>query len=109
MSNEQLACTYAALILSENPKADGAAIEAVCKAGGVTVSKQMATQFAGFLGKTNLKQVLSSAGKSGGGAAAPAAAAPAAAPAKDDAKGKKEEKKAAPVEEEDDGPLGLFD
>ncbi|KPA73323.1 putative 60S acidic ribosomal protein [Leptomonas pyrrhocoris] len=108
MSNAQLACTYAALILSENGSCNADAICNVTKAAGVPVSHGMATAFANAFVGINVEQVLNSIsfGGAASGAAAPAAAAAggAAAPA---AAAKKEEK----VEEEadDDMGFGLFD
>ncbi|KPI84860.1 putative 60S acidic ribosomal protein [Leptomonas seymouri] len=106
MSNNQLACTYAALILSENGNCSADAICNVTKAAGVQVSHGMATAFANAFASINVSDVLAkiSFGGAASGAAAPAAAAGGAAPA---AAAAKEEK----VEEEadDDMGFGLFD
>ncbi|KAK7196544.1 60S acidic ribosomal protein [Novymonas esmeraldas] len=111
MTTAQLACTYAALILSESGKTDAASIIAVTKAAGVEVSQGMAAAFSKAISSVNVNQVLggiSFGGAAAGGAAAPAAAAgasagAAAAPA---AAAKKEE----PEEEgDDDMGFGLFD
>lgn len=106
MSNAQLACTYAALILSESGKLDAASIAAVTKAGGVTVSPGLAAAFADALKTVDVKTALGNltfaAGPAGGAAAAPAGGA-AAAPA---AAAKKQESES----DEDDGiGFGLFD
>ncbi|EPY37807.1 large subunit ribosomal protein LP1 [Angomonas deanei] len=108
MSIQQLACTYAALILSEQQKNDAASILAVTKAAGVDVSSGMAAAFASALATVKVSEVLDNISFGGAapaaGGAAPAAAAGGAAPAA----AKKEEK---PAEEEgdDDMGFGLFD
>ena len=104
MSNtQQVACTYAALILSESGKIDAATILAVTKAAKVEVSKGMATAFAGVAKDADFTKILSSVsfGAPAGAAAAPAAAAPAAG---------KPAAKAAKVEssDDDDDMGGLF-
>ena len=105
MSNQTLACTYAALILQGTGKSDDATLRAVCKAAGVEVNAQLAKQFAGFIKKTDFNDVLKNVAAGGAGAtAAAAAAAPAAA-----AGGKAAAKVEEPEEEEDDfGMGGLF-
>jgi large subunit ribosomal protein LP1 len=109
MSNAQLACTYAALILSENGSCNADAICKVTKAAGVEVSHGMATAFANAFAAINVNEVLSSIsfGGAAAGAAAPAAAAAGGAAPAAAAAAKKEEK----VEEEadDDMGFGLFD
>ncbi|CAJ1014543.1 60s Acidic ribosomal protein, putative [Leishmania lindenbergi] len=107
MATAQLACTYAALILSESGKTDADSICAVAKAAGVEVSNGMAAAFANALATVNVKEVLGCitfGGAAAGGAAAPAAAAAGgAAPAA-------AEKKDEPEEEaDDDMGFGLFD
>ena len=108
MSNAQLACTYAALILSESGHCDADSICKVTKAAGVEVSHGMASAFASALAGISLEQVLGniSFGGAAAGAAAPAAAAGGAAPAA--AASKKEEKKEE-EEADDDMGFGLFD
>ncbi|KAG5509071.1 hypothetical protein JKF63_06079 [Porcisia hertigi] len=109
MTTAQLACTYAALILSESGKTDASSICAVAKAAGVEVSQGMATAFSNALASVDVNEVLRSisfGGAAAGGAAAPAAASAAAAPAAPAAAAKKEE----PEEEaDDDMGFGLFD
>ncbi|CBZ32859.1 60S acidic ribosomal protein, putative, partial [Leishmania donovani] len=78
MTTAQLACTYAALILSASGKTDADSICAVTKAAGVEVSHGMAAAFANALASVNVNEVLGSirfSGAAAGGAAAPAAAA----------------------------------
>ncbi|KAG8348303.1 putative 60s Acidic ribosomal protein [Trypanosoma vivax] len=106
---QQLACTYAALILAGSGKNDAASLLQVTKAAGVDVSRGMAEAFASVLDQTNIEGILSNIAFGGGspGAAAAASApvaasgAAAAAPA---AKAAKEEE-----EEDDDMGFGLFD
>lgn len=108
MSNAQLACTYAALILSESGKVDAASIGAVTKAAGVTVSGGMASAFADAAKHVDFAAVLkniSFGGAAAGGAAAaaaPAAGGAAAAPAAKAAAAKESES-------DDDVGFGLFD
>ncbi|KAF8278019.1 putative 60S acidic ribosomal protein [Trypanosoma cruzi] len=107
-SKQQLACTYAALILADSGKTDMDSLLKVTKAAGVDVSKGMASAFASILKNVDINDVLSKvsfggvAPAAGGATAAPAAAAAAAAPAA--AAAKKEEE-----EEDDDMGFGLFD
>ncbi|EPY32745.1 large subunit ribosomal protein LP1 [Strigomonas culicis] len=108
MSTQQLACTYAALILSENHKSDAASLLAVTKAAGVDVSVGMAHAFSAALAtvgvESALKNISFGAGAAPAGGAAPVAAssgaaAPAAAAAKEE----------APEEDDDEMGFGLFD
>ncbi|EAN89095.1 60S acidic ribosomal protein, putative [Trypanosoma cruzi] len=107
-SKQQLACTYAALILADSGKTDMDSLLKVTKAAGVDVSKGMASAFASILKNVDINDVLSKvsfggvAPAAGGATAAPAAAA-AAAPAAAAAAKKEEE------EEDDDMGFGLFD
>ncbi|CBZ25057.1 putative 60S acidic ribosomal protein [Leishmania mexicana MHOM/GT/2001/U1103] len=107
MTTAQLACTYAALILSASGKTDADSICAVTKAAGVEVSHGMAAAFANALASVNVSEVLGSisfGGAAAGGPAAPAAAAASgAAPAAAAAKEEPEE------EADDDMGFGLFD
>eukprot|EP00756_Hemistasia_phaeocysticola_P007072 Hpha_TRINITY_DN14112_c0_g1::TRINITY_DN14112_c0_g1_i1::g.11130::m.11130/K02942/RP-LP1, RPLP1; large subunit ribosomal protein LP1 len=108
MSTDELACTYAALILhEEGSEVTPEKITEVCAAAGVKPEPFYPTLFASFLAKRPLGDLLSSVGGGGGGEAVAAAA---------DAGGaggdKKEEAKApAPQEasEEEDTDFGLFD
>jgi len=103
---QQLACTYAALILNESGKADDASsILAITKAAGVTVSGGMAQAFADAFKNVNIAEVLGNI-SFGGAAAAPAAGA--AAPAAGGAAAAKKEEKAE-EEEDDEMGFGLFD
>jgi large subunit ribosomal protein LP1 len=103
---QQLACTYAALLLADSGKTDAATIVAVAKAAKVEVSKGMASAFAALLKDVNVDEILKNV-SFGGGCAAPAggaapAKAGAAAPAKAAAAPEPEE------EEDDFGMGGLF-
>lgn len=113
MSNSELACVYAALILQD----DGISItseklQTVLKAANVEVEPYWPGLFAKALDGVDLKALITNVGSgvgSGGAAAAPAAGG---APAGDAAKGgdKKKEKEPEPEEEEDDDMgFGLFD
>ena len=117
---EELACTYAALILHDEGLAVTAdKINTIIKAAGVAVQPFWPSLFEKTLSGKNLDDLLLNVGGGGGGAAAaPAAGGAASAPAggkKDEGKGKKEEKKEEkkapepePAEEEELG-LSLFD
>jgi large subunit ribosomal protein LP1 len=108
MSESELACVYAALILADDDVAiTGEKISTLLKAAKVEVEPYWPGLFAKALESCNVKELITNIG-------APAAAAPAAAEAapaaEDKKKGKKEEKKEEPEEEEDDDMgFGLFD
>eukprot|EP01001_Neometanema_parovale_P002024 NODE_12424_length_511_cov_537.961340_g12134_i0.p2 GENE.NODE_12424_length_511_cov_537.961340_g12134_i0~~NODE_12424_length_511_cov_537.961340_g12134_i0.p2 ORF type:complete len:108 (-),score=44.50 NODE_12424_length_511_cov_537.961340_g12134_i0:85-408(-) len=107
MANDELACTYAALLLHDDElEITADRIAAVVKAAGLDVQSIYPSLFAKFLAKTDISTLLTAGGGGGGGGAAPAAAAATEAPA---AAGKK--KKEEPEEEEgdDDMGFGLFD
>nr|CAB3479771.1 unnamed protein product [Digitaria exilis]CAB3481933.1 unnamed protein product [Digitaria exilis] len=110
MSSSEIACTYAALILSD----DGIPITAekiatIVKAANIKVESYWPALFAKLLEKRSVEDLILSVG-SGGGAAPVAAAAPAggaaaaAAPAAEEKK-KEEEKE----ESDDDMGFSLFD
>jgi len=103
--SQQLACTYAALILSESGKFDADTLIAVTKAANVPVTKGMASAFASLLKTSDISKILSSANFAGS-ASAPAATTA----AKKDAPvaEKKKEKEPEPEEEDDFGMGGLF-
>ena len=105
MSNAELACTYAALILHD----DGIAITAdkiatIVKAAGVEIEPYWPTLFAKLLERKNIEDLITNVG---GGGAAPAAAAGGAAAGGAAAEEEKEESE----EEESDDDMGfsLFD
>ena len=110
MSNSELACVYAALILADDDVAiTGEKILTILKAAKVNVEPYWPGLFAKALEGVNVKDLLSNVG-SGVGAAGPAAAAPAAGGAAPAAAAAKEEKKEEPEEESDDDMgFGLFD
>eukprot|EP00996_Jenningsia_fusiforme_P006490 NODE_7910_length_437_cov_477.724227_g7455_i0.p1 GENE.NODE_7910_length_437_cov_477.724227_g7455_i0~~NODE_7910_length_437_cov_477.724227_g7455_i0.p1 ORF type:complete len:110 (+),score=34.79 NODE_7910_length_437_cov_477.724227_g7455_i0:65-394(+) len=103
---DELACTYASLILWDEEKEITAdAISKIVKAAGLSVQPVYPSLFAKFLASQDLASLLS-----GVGSAAPAgapAAAGAAAPAAVEAP--KEAKKVEEEEEDDDMGFGLFD
>jgi len=109
-SNDELACTYAALVLQDDEIAVTAEkLQTILKAANVDVESYWPGLFAKALEGVDLKALISNVGSgvgSGGPAAsaAPAAAA-AAAPAKEEKK-KEEEKEES---EDDDMGFGLFD
>merc|ERR1712029_392208 len=105
MSNSELACVYAALILADDDVAITAEkIQTILKAAKVEVEPFWPGLFAKCLESCNIKDLFSNVGSGVGSApAAGAAAAPA-------AEEKKEEKKEEPEEESDDDMgFGLFD
>jgi len=126
---EELACTYAALILhDEGVGVTADKIRALVKAANIEVAAYWPGLFEKLLKGKNIDDLLLNAGGGGGGgAAAPAASAGSSAPAgkdagkkdekggkKDEKGGKKEEKEkkkeeAPPAEEEADMGLSLFD
>jgi large subunit ribosomal protein LP1 len=102
MSNDTLACTYAALICHDAGVATTAEnIEKVVKSAGLEVNNVIPILFARFLEKKSITSLFEAAASTA--APAPAAAAPAAGAAAP-AAGKKA---AAPVEEEEDDEMGL--
>ena len=106
MSNENLACTYAALILSDAGLATSADnIAKTVAAAGITVRPTLPILFARFLEKKTVNQLFAAAAT-----AAPTASA-AAAPAAGAAAPKKVEEKKKVVEEEAEEEMGfgLFD
>jgi len=110
MSNSELACVYAALILADDDVAiTGEKILTILKAAKVDVEPYWPGLFAKALEGVNIKDLLSNVG-SGVGAAGPAAAAPAAGGAAPAAAAKEEAKKEESAEESDDDMgFGLFD
>jgi len=111
MSNSELACVYAALILADDDVAvTPEKITTILKAAGVEVEPYWPGLFSKALESADLKSLITNVG-SGVGSGAPAAggaAAPAAAAADAPAE-KKEEKKEESEEEDDDMGFGLFD
>ncbi|OXA58471.1 60S acidic ribosomal protein P1 [Folsomia candida] len=111
-SNAELACVYAALILSDDDIAiTGEKIATILKAAGVDVEPYWPGLFAKALEGVKVKDLITNVGSGVGAAPAAAAAAPAAAAAGGGDKGgkKKEEKKEESEEEDDDMGFGLFD
>ncbi|QDZ23209.1 acidic ribosomal protein P1 [Chloropicon primus] len=106
MSNQELACTYAALILHDDGIAITAdKIDALCKAAGVTLETYWPGLFAKLLEKKDIEELITNVGAGGGAPAAGGAAGGAA------AGGDAEEKKEESEEEESDDDMGfsLFD
>eukprot|EP00178_Gracilaria_changii_P023448 TRINITY_DN70947_c0_g1_i1.p2 TRINITY_DN70947_c0_g1~~TRINITY_DN70947_c0_g1_i1.p2 ORF type:complete len:112 (+),score=31.07 TRINITY_DN70947_c0_g1_i1:81-416(+) len=109
-SKDELACTYAALILADDDvPVTEQKITTILKAAGVEVEPFWPSLFAKAVADLNIKELITNVGA--GAVAAPAAAAPAAGGAdapKEEAK--KEEKKVESEEESDDDMgFGLFD
>merc|ERR1711881_64325 len=104
MSNSELACVYAALILADDDVAiTGEKIQTILKAAGVDVEPYWPGLFAKALESCNIKDLITNVGSGVGAAPAAGGAAPA-------AEEKKEEKKEEPEEESDDDMgFGLFD
>merc|ERR1712105_314851 len=103
MSNSELACVYAALILADDDVAiTGEKIQTILKAAGVDVEPYWPGLFAKALKSCNVKDLITNVGSGVGAAPAAGGAAP--------AEEKKEEKKEEPEEESDDDMgFGLFD
>ena len=110
MSTSELACVYAALILSDDDVAVTAEkINTILKAANVTVEPFWPGLFAKCLESVNIKDLVANVGSGAG--AAPAAAAGGAAPAAAAAAAVEEVKEPEPEPEEsdDDMGFGLFD
>jgi len=109
MSNSELACVYAALILADDGvTVTGDKISTILKAAKVEVEPYWPGLFAKALEGVDIKELITNIGSGAGAAPAAGGAAPAAgdAPA---AEAKKEEKKEESEEEDDDMGFGLFD
>jgi len=110
MSNSELACVYAALILADDDVTiTPEKLATIIKAAGVEVEPYWPGLFAKALESCDLKSLITSVGSgvgaapAAGGGAAPAAEA-AAAPAAEEKKKEESEE-----EEDDDMGFGLFD
>ncbi|CRL00760.1 CLUMA_CG014015, isoform A [Clunio marinus] len=110
LSNAELACVYAALILVDDEVAiTGEKISTILKAANVEVEPYWPSLFAKALEGVDIKNLITNIGSGvgsapAGGAATAAAAAPAA-----PAEAKKEEKKEESEASDDDMGFGLFD
>jgi len=113
MSNDELACTYAALILHDGGVAvTAAALTKVCKEAGVAVTPFWPNFFEKVLKTQNLDNLILNAGAPAPSAApATTGATPAAAPAAKKEEPKKEEAKKPPPKKEtsSDGEGDAFD
>ena len=111
MSNSELACVYAALILADDDVAiTGEKIQTILKTAKVDVEPYWPGLFAKALEGVNVKDLLSNVGSGVGAAGAAPAAAPAAGGAAPAAAAAKEEaKKEESEESDDDMGFGLFD
>jgi large subunit ribosomal protein LP1 len=111
MSVSELACSYAALILSD----DGIPITAekiatLVKAANISVESYWPSLFAKLAEKKNIEDLICNVGAGGGGGAAVAVTAPAAGGGSAAAAPAAEEKKEEPKEESDDDMgFSLFD
>merc|ERR1711910_279030 len=103
MSNSELACVYAALILADDDVAiTGEKLQTILKAAGVDVEPYWPGLFAKALESCTVKDLITNVGSGVGAAPAAGGAAP--------AEEKKEEKAEEPEEESDDDMgFGLFD
>eukprot|EP00088_Acartia_fossae_P001060 TRINITY_DN103_c1_g1_i2.p2 TRINITY_DN103_c1_g1~~TRINITY_DN103_c1_g1_i2.p2 ORF type:complete len:111 (-),score=64.03 TRINITY_DN103_c1_g1_i2:160-492(-) len=110
MSNSELACSYAALILADDDIAVTAEkITTILKAAGVDFESYWPGLFAKALEAADLKALITNVGSGVGAAPAAGGAAPAAGGA-DAGEAKEEAKKEEEEEEEDDDMgFGLFD
>ena len=103
MSNSELACVYAALILADDDVAiTGEKIQTILKTAKVDVEPYWPGLFAKALEGVNVKDLLSNVGSGVGAAGAAPAAAPAAGGAAPAAAAAKEEAKKEESEESDD-------
>jgi len=103
MSNSELACVYAALILADDGvTVTGDKISTILKAAKVEVEPYWPGLFAKALEGVDIKELITNIGSGAGAAPAAGGAAPA-------AEAKKEEKKEESEEEDDDMGFGLFD
>ncbi|XP_050390380.1 60S acidic ribosomal protein P1 [Patella vulgata] len=107
-SQDELACVYAALLLSDDNVAITAdKINTILRTAGVSVEPYWPSLFSKALDGVNVKELITNIGSAAG--SAPAAAAPAAGEADPAAEAKKEEKKVESEESDDDMGFGLFD
>jgi large subunit ribosomal protein LP1 len=112
MSNSELACVYAALILADDDVAvTPEKLTTILKAAGVDVEPYWPGLFSKALESCDLKSLITNVGSGVGGAPAAGGAAPAAAAGGDAPAAKEEEKKKEESEEEEDDDMGfgLFD
>ncbi|UJR22304.1 hypothetical protein I4U23_025362 [Adineta vaga] len=110
LSNDELACVYAALILADdNVDIKGDKISAILKAANYEIEPYWPGLFAGALEGTKVTDLIKNIGSApAAGAAAPAAAAAGAAKEAPKKEAKKEEKKEE-KESDDEMGFGLFD
>ena len=113
-TNDELACTYSALILADDDvPVTAEKIVTILKAANVQFEPIWPTLFARALSNCNIKDLLTKVGSAAASGPAPAAAAAAPAAAAGGAakaeEKKKEEKKEESEEEDDDMGFGLFD
>jgi len=111
-TDNELACTYSALILADDDVPITAEkITTILKAANVSFEPIWPTLFARALTGVNIKDLVTKVGSAAAAAPAPAAAGPAAAaPAAAEKKAeKKEEKKEEEEPEDEDMGFGLFD
>ncbi|GIY21228.1 60S acidic ribosomal protein P1 [Caerostris darwini] len=108
LSNDEIACVYSALILTDDDIAiTSEKIATILKAAKIDVEPYWPGLFSRCLESVDLKNLITNVGS-----VAPAAAAPAAAAASEGESkkaDKKEEKKEESEEEDDDMGFGLFD
>lgn len=105
---DQLACTYAALLLHDSGiEITGDKIAAAVSAAGLEVRPTLPALFAGFFSRKSVSDLMTAAASSGSAAPAAAAAASAGAAPAAAAPAKKEEKKKE--ESDDEMGMGLFD
>lgn len=111
MSADEIACTYAALILhDDNIPITAEKISALVNAAGVKVQAYWPGLFAKLLQNKNVEDLILNVGSGGGGAPVAVAAVAGGAAAAADAAPAVEEKKEEPKEESDDDMgFSLFD
>merc|ERR1712141_109587 len=108
-SNDELACTYSALILADDDvQITAEKLSTILNAANVKIEPFWPSLFARALSGVNIKDLITNVGSAA--AAAPAAGAPAGGAAEEKKEEeKKEEKKEESEESDDDMGFGLFD
>ena len=109
-STDELACTYAALILADDEVAITAdKLSTILKAANVEIEPFWTGLFAKALTGIDVKDLISNVGASAGAAPAAGSAAPAAGGAAPAEEKKEEKKEESEDESDDDMGFGLFD
>ena len=109
-SKDELACTYAALILHDDGlEITGAKISSLCSAAGLKVEGYWPTLFAKFLDGKDVGSLLSNVGSAGAAPAGGATGGGGGGGAKKEEEKEEEKQDEEEEEEDDDMGFGLFD